>query len=144
MNRRDSSIQVDLQAKGSEIDVPRYDQWIQESDATLRSDIEHVRVQEFENRDAHLLITSTALPSHDPEPVFPFQFLSGHCLDHIQDLLGNQAFKLTKRFPLNNRAHLTSFIPFAFFEKQFPDFAEQRYRRTLDLLLEFLLPLDIG
>ncbi len=82
--------------------------------------------------------------SPEPRSGAPFQFLSGHCLDHIQDLLGNQAFKLTKRFPLNNRAHLTSFIPFAFFEKQFPDFAEQRYRRTLDLLLEFLLPLDIG
>src|SRR5437773_11855590 len=83
VNRRDSSIQVDLQAKGSEIDVPRYDQWIQESDATLRSDIEHVRVQECENREAHGLITSTALPSHDAEAVFPVQFLSGHCLDHI-------------------------------------------------------------
>ena len=32
----------------------------------------------------------------------------------IQELLGDQAFKHAKRFLLNNRVHLTSFIPFAF------------------------------
>src|SRR2546425_886830 len=61
-----------------------------------------------------------------------------------QKILDDQAFKLAKRFLLKNRAQLAPFIPFAFFEKQFPDFSEQRYRRTLDLLLEFLLPLDIA
>src|SRR6266581_994741 len=131
VGRRDFAIQDDLQTECGEIDVPRYDQGIQKSDATVRGDVEHVRIQEFENRDAHLLITSTALPSHDPEPVFPFQFLSRGCLDYIQQLLGDQPFKLTKRFLLKNRAHMAPFLPFAFFEKQFPDFAEQRYRRTL-------------
>src|SRR6266446_5410219 len=61
-----------------------------------------------------------------------------------QKLLDDQAFKVTKRFLLKNRAHLAPFIASAFFEKQFPDFSEQGCRRTLDLLLEFLLPLDIG
>src|SRR5438093_10727885 len=93
------------------MDIPRYDQRVQESDATVRSDVEHVRVKEFEDRDAHLLITSTALSSDDPEPVFTVQLFPGQCLDHIAQLLGDEACKLAKRFFLENRAYRTSFLP---------------------------------
>src|SRR5439155_22896845 len=124
--------------------VPRYDQRVQESDATVRSDVEHVRVKEFEDRDAHLLITSTALSSDDPEQVFTFQFLSDRCLDYIQDLLRDQAFKLAKRFFLENRAYWASFLPFTFTEKKLSNLFEQRHRRTLYFLAELPPPLDIG
>lgn len=144
MRRSDSAIQDDLQAKRSEIDVPRYDQWIQESRATFRGYVEHVRVQEFEGRDAHLFIASIAPSSHDSEPVFASQFLPGQRLDDIQELLSDQAFKFAKRFLLKNRAYLDPFPPFTFFEKQLSNFSEQRIRCTLDLLLEFLISLEIG
>src|SRR3989442_1502220 len=113
------------------MDIPRYDQRVQESDATVRSDVEHVRVKEFEDRDAHLLITSTALSSDDPEPVFTVQLFPGQCLDNIQELLGDQAFKLAKRFFLENRAYRASFLPFTFTEKKLSNLFEQRHRRTL-------------
>src|SRR5207237_5961415 len=110
----DSAIQDDHQAKRSEIDIPRYDQWIQQSDATFRGYVEHVRVQEFEDGDAHLFIASIAQSSYDPEPVFASQFRPGQRLDYVQALLGNHAFKFGKRFLLNNLVYVAAFLTFAF------------------------------
>src|SRR5438046_10084 len=95
-------------------------------------------------RVAHVLITSTALSSDDPEPVFTVQRFPGQCLDNIQELPGDQAFKLAKRFFLENRAYRPSFLPFTFTEKKLSNLFEQRHRRTLYFLAELLPPLDIG
>jgi len=69
---------------------------------------------------------------------------AGQRFDYIHEFLGDEAFKFAKRLFLENRPHLPAFVPFAFFEQQFPDLFEQRYRRALDLSREFLLALHIG
>ena len=57
-----ASIQNDVQTECREIHVPRYDQRLEESDATLRRCIEDVCIQKFEDGHAHLFITLIAFP----------------------------------------------------------------------------------
>src|SRR5207249_6176315 len=68
--------------------------WFQRRSRSLLSGyVEHIRVQEFENHGAHFPITSMDFSIHHPEPIFTFQFLSGHRLDYIQELLRDQALR---------------------------------------------------
>src|SRR5207237_10253698 len=100
--------------------------------------------QDFANRNRHLVITSIALPSDDSEPIFASQFLPGQCLDDIQKLLSDEPFKLAKVFLLKNGTDLSPFRSLTFLKQQFSNFSEQRSRRTLYLILEFLPALEIG
>jgi len=136
-----SGIQGDLQAERRKIDVPRYDQRIEESDAAFRRYVENVCIQEFENGNAHLFITSIALSCYGSERFFAPQFLSHQHLDDLQKRLSNQAFELAKRFLLENGTDLSSLRSLTFLKKQLSNLSEQRQRRSLYLLLEFLAPL---
>src|SRR4029077_9132613 len=100
--------------------------------------------EEFQNGHAHLFITPTALPGYRSEPILPSQFPTCERLNHVQELLGDQAFKLTKRLFLEDRLDLRSLLGLAFFEKQLPGFAKQRHWRALNFPFEFLPPLKIG
>src|SRR5512146_1350334 len=50
-----SRIQNDVQSERREVDVPGFDQRIQERDAVLRGQVEDVRIEELEHDHAHLL-----------------------------------------------------------------------------------------
>src|SRR5437870_2585414 len=115
--RSNSAIQEDVQAEGPKIDVPRYNQRIQERDAAFGRYVKNICIQKFENGDAHLFITSVALPGYCSEPIFASQFLSDHRLYHIQEFLSDQPFQLAERFFLENGTHLGSLRNFAFFKK---------------------------
>src|SRR2546425_13347098 len=55
-----SVIENDFQSKGREVDVPRFNQRIQERDTVVNGDVEDVRIEELEHENAHRLIASTA------------------------------------------------------------------------------------
>src|SRR6266508_5666134 len=52
--------QRNFHAKALQVDIPRVDHRIQEGDAVFNGYVKNVRIQEFENRNAHLLITALA------------------------------------------------------------------------------------
>ncbi len=90
-----------------------------------------------------MLIAPIAHPGHQAQKLFASQFFRGQCLDHVQELLGDQSFKFAKRLLFKNRSDLGSLAPFAFIEDQLSNFLEQRHGRRLYLFLEFLLSLDV-
>ena len=118
----DSAIQDDLQGERREINVPRYDQRVEERNTILRGYIEYICVQEFEDSNAHLFIASIAQSSHEAKPGFAPQFFPGQRLDHVQQFLGHQPFKLAEGFFLKNRADLCPLAPFALFNDQLANF----------------------
>src|SRR5207245_9212521 len=91
-----SVVQDDLQGKRREVDVPEFDQRIQERDTVLAGHMEDVRIEELEHEHAHRFITSAAELCHGPKPRFVLQFLLSQSLDHIQQLLGDQALEFTE------------------------------------------------
>ena len=114
MAKRQSAVQDDFHAEGLEVDVPGFDQRIQERDTVLNRHVEDIRVQELENHYPHLLIASIAELSHQAEPVFTFQFLLGDSLGHVQELLGDEALKLAERLLLKNPAYFSLTVGVAF------------------------------
>src|SRR2546422_8019843 len=67
---------------------------------------EDVRIEELEHDDAHLLVAAAAELRHRPEPRFVLQLLLGQSLDHIQQLLGDQARSEEHTSELQSRLHL--------------------------------------
>src|SRR6266571_1031069 len=54
----ESVIENDLQSKGREVDVPRFNQRIQERDAVLDGHMKDVRIEELEHKNAHRRIAA--------------------------------------------------------------------------------------
>src|SRR6185312_12217054 len=73
--RREPAIETYLQCKRPQIDIPELDHRSQERRATFHGNAEHVRIQKFEDRDTHLLITPVTEFSHRTEPVFIAQLV---------------------------------------------------------------------
>src|SRR2546422_7676819 len=87
---------------------------------------EDVRIEELEHDDAHLLVAAAAELRHRPEPRFVLQFLLGQSLDHVQQLLGDQAFQFSERLLLEDPAYLSCRVGLAFPEDQLANFPKQR------------------
>src|SRR6267154_2435150 len=51
--RNQSPIQDEFHAEGREIDIPGFDQRLQEGSAVLRRHVENVRFQELQDTDSH-------------------------------------------------------------------------------------------
>ena len=66
--RSHSAVQNDLKAESCKVNVPGFNQGIQERDAILIRHIEHVCIQKFENRHPHILVASIGEPAHQAEP----------------------------------------------------------------------------
>src|SRR6266542_5261830 len=98
--------------------------------------MEDVCVQKLEDLDPHLLIASATVSSHRVEPLFTFQFLSGDSLDHVQELLCDEAFELAKGLLLKNRSYLLLLFRNAFPEYQLSNLMKQRGRRLLEISLQ--------
>src|SRR5207245_6323633 len=93
----DAVVYDKLQAERREVDVPGFNQRIQERDAVLSAHVEDVRIEELEHDDPHLLVAAATEPSHHPEPVVILELVFRHALDHIQQRLGDEAFELAER-----------------------------------------------
>src|SRR2546430_4900063 len=92
--------------------------------------MEDVCVEKLEDHDSHLLIASPTDSSHGAEPLFVFQFLSGDSLDHVQELLCDEALELAKGLLFKNRPYLLLFFRCALAQNQLSNFLEQRHRRA--------------
>src|SRR5207244_4564759 len=64
----DAVIQDNLQTERRQVDVPGFNQRIQERDAVLSGHLEDVRIEELEHDDPHLFISAATEPSHTTEP----------------------------------------------------------------------------
>ena len=85
--RSQSSIQHDLHGEAVQIDVPGFDQRIQEEGTVLDRHGQHVRIQELEDEDTHLLEAAPGAFRDQLEPAFIRQLLLGRALDGVQELL---------------------------------------------------------
>src|SRR5213596_2747904 len=65
----DAVVEDNLQTERRKVDVPGFNQRIQERDAVLSGHVEDVRIEELEHDDPHLLIAAATELSHHPEPV---------------------------------------------------------------------------
>src|SRR5438105_2198286 len=80
----DAVVQDNLQTERRQVDVPGFNQRIQERDAVFSGHVEDVRIEELEHDDPHLLIAAATEPSHHPEPVVILELVFRHALDHLQ------------------------------------------------------------
>ena len=92
----DPGVQDDIQSKGREVDVPGFDQRLQERDALFPGQMENVGIEELEDDDAHLLEASAAEVRDHAEPVFVAQLFLGHGRDHVQQPLGDEPLQLAE------------------------------------------------
>src|SRR6266540_6801660 len=63
----DPVVQDNLQTERREIDIPGFNQRIQEPDAVLSGHVEDVRIEELEHDDPHLLIAAATELGHHAE-----------------------------------------------------------------------------
>src|SRR5207249_8348047 len=106
--------------------------------------MEDVCVEKLEDHDSHLLIASPTYSSHRAEPLFVFQFLSGDSLEHVQELLCDEALELAKGLLFKNRSYLLLFFRCALAQNQLSNFLEQRHRRVLEIPVQLRPALDLG
>src|SRR2546422_946859 len=124
-------IQDDFQRKRREVDVPGRNQRIQERDTVFNGYVEDVRIEELEHDDAHFLVAAAAELRHRPEPRFVLQLLLGQSLDHIQQLLGDQAFQFSERLLLEDHAYVSCRVGLAFPEDQLANFPKHPWDSSL-------------
>src|SRR5437016_3524859 len=106
--------------------------------------MEDVCVEKLEDHDSHLLIASPTDSSHRAEPLFVFQFLSGDSLEHVQELLCDEALELAKGLLFKNRSYLLLFFRCALAQNQLSNFLEQRHRRVLEIPVPLRLAVELG
>src|SRR5713101_10050485 len=106
--------------------------------------MEDVCVEKLEDHDSHLLIASPTDSSHRAEPLFVFQFLSGDSLEHVQELLCDEALEFTKGLLFENPSYFLLFFRCALAENQLSNFLEQRCRRVLETFLQLCPALEFS
>src|SRR3989454_12791824 len=106
--------------------------------------MEDVCVENLEDHASNLLIASPPDSSHRAEPLFVFQFLSGDSLEHVQELLCDEALELAKGLLFKNRTYLLLFVRCALAQNQLSNFLEQSCRRVLETSLQLRPALDLG
>ena len=139
----ESLVQDDFQSERRKVDVPGFNQRIQERDTVLNGHVEDVRIEELEHENAHLFIAPAADLRHRPEPGFVFQFLLGQSLHHVQQLLRDQAFELAEGLLLEHRAYLSFRVGVALAKDQLADRPKQRRGLFPEFSLQLLLPLVV-
>ena len=126
LTRNKPPIQNDFHAESREIDIPGFDQRIQEGNAVLRGHVEDVRVQELEDADAHGFVAFAAKSPERVEPGFTLQFISGDSFDDVQQLLCDEALQFAEGLLLKNHPYLFFFVGCTLAENQLSNFFKQR------------------
>ena len=135
--RDDPGIKHDVQRERREVDVPGFDQRIQERDAVLPGQMEDVRIEELEDDDAHLLEASAAEVRDHAKPVLVAQLFLGDAREHVQQPMGDQPLELAERLRLEDRADVLFPVRVALAEDQLADFPEQGRGLFSQLPLQF-------
>ena len=76
--------------------------------------MEHIRVEELEDDDAHLLEAATTEVGHHAQPVVILQFLFRHSLERLQHSLGDETLELAEGLLVEDRADVCQPIRMAF------------------------------
>src|SRR6184192_1811543 len=121
----DAVVEDNLQTERREVDVPGFNQRIQERDAVLSGHVEDVRIEELEHDDAHLFIAAATEPSHHPEPVVILELVVRHALDHVQQRLRDEAFELAEGLLFKDRADVFLPLGITLAQDQLADFVKQ-------------------
>src|SRR5437773_53747 len=121
----DAVVQDNLQTERRQVDVPGFNQRIQERDAVFSGHVEDVRIEELEHDDPHLLIAAATEPSHHPEPVVILEFVFRHALHHVQQRLGDEAFELAEGLRFKDRADVFLPLGITLAQDQLADFVKQ-------------------
>src|SRR5881628_745592 len=139
----DAVVEDNLQTERRKVDVPGFNQRIQERDAVLSGHVEDVRIEELEHDDPHLLIAAATEPSHHPEPVVILEFVFRHALDHVEQRLGDEAFELAEGLRFKDRAD--EFLPLGITlaQDQLADFVKQGGGLVPQFPLQFFLALEV-
>ena len=116
---------------------------IQKGDAVVGRDSKDIGLQELDHDDSHLLEASVGEASDQPEPVFINQFLLHHPLDHVQQLLGDEAFKGSEGLLLEHRTDGLGLAGLAFAENQLAYFFKQRRRWVRQFSLDGVHALNV-
>src|SRR5207247_2920615 len=139
----DAVVEDNLQTERRKVDVPGFNQRIQERDAVLSGHVEDVRIEEREHGDPHLHIAAATEPRHHPEPVVILEFVFRHALDHVQQLLGDQALELAEGLLFKDRAHVFFLLTLALAQDQLTKFVIQGYGSLPQFSLQFFLALEV-
>src|SRR5207247_6684526 len=99
-------VQHYLHAEASKVDVPGFDQRIQEGHAIFRREVEDVRVQELEDDHSHVFVAAAAQSCHQADPVLALKLLLGAPLDSVQELMRHETFELSEGLLLEDHADL--------------------------------------
>src|SRR5439155_22971671 len=118
-------------------------QRLQEGDAVFPLHVEDIRIQKLEHDDPHLFIAAVSESRHDAEPGFTSQFFSGDVLDHVQQLLGDEAFEFTEGLLRKNRPYVWFFFARAFAENQRTHVLKQGRGRLPQFSLQCFLTLEV-
>src|ERR1700751_5320554 len=106
--------------------------------------MENIGIQEFKNQDSCLFIAPLANSGYPVNPLFIFKFFLRHSFGDIEKLLGDEAFELAERLPLEDIGDLPSLRGDAFPENELAEFLKERPRRIQNFPLEFFAPLSVG
>src|SRR5256714_7068199 len=135
----DAVVEDNLQTERRKVDVPGFNQRIQERDAVLSGHVEDVRIEELEHDDPHLLIAAATEPSHHPEPVVILEFVFRYALDHVQQRLGDEAFELAEGLRFKDRADVFLPLGITLTQDQLADFVKQGGGLVPQFPLQFFL-----
>jgi hypothetical protein len=138
-----TAVEDNLHSERGEVDVPGFDQRVQEREAVVVRDIQEVRFEELDHDDAHLFVTATREPGHPTEPVLVAQFLPGHPLHHVQQLLGHETLDRAERLLREHRAQRGCLAGIALAENQLADGLEKRSWRIGQLPLQGIAALHV-
>ena len=144
MTTSQSAVQYDLHAEAVEFDIPAFDKRIEKRYAVFNGNVEDIRIQELKNQHSRLFVAPLANSGYAVNPLFVFKLFFRHSLRHIEKLLGDEAFELAERFPLENVGDLFRLRGYAFPENELAEFLKQGPWRIKNLPLEFFAALSVG
>lgn len=142
-SRADPWVYRYLHGECRQVNVPGFDQGIEQGDAQLRRQVEDIGVEEILHGAADLFETSTGELRQPLEPLFVLRLLLRDSLGHLQESLSHQTLDLPERLGHHDRPHVGGVVRAALAEDQRPELREQGGRRAVQRSLELFLPLQI-
>jgi hypothetical protein len=143
VQRDHPGIEDDVQRKRGEVDVPGFDQGIQERVAVVPRQVEDVGIEEVENDDPGFLEASATQLRHLAEPGVVGQFSLGYRGEQVEEPLGNQPLQLAEGLPFEDGTDVGFLIGVDLAKDQLAHFPEEGCPLIAEFLLHFLPALNL-
>jgi hypothetical protein len=121
-----SAVQYDFHTKAVKFDIPACNEWVEKRYAVFNRNVEDIRVQKVKNHHSRLFIAPLADSGYAMNPLFVFKLFFRHSLGHIEKLLGDKAFELAERLPLEDAGDLFPLRGYAFSKNELAEFLKER------------------